>query len=273
MVALGISEFTFGYAFLFEQTRRHFGNLYAAPVLPSLIQETEEGWDAHLPVTGVDYYYQFKLSDYLVRRNATFFQDGTYNDPYFRIAMYRNHNNRQHHRLKAHARLHPYTYYVAPEITPDDDFNTIFLNEQITRHSRLIPLDECDDIHDDRQHYITFQLNDPNWIFHSEKKKHENSILGESLGEFYQASLKKKKTLDWKFAKQLFKTTSNNVREILDIEQTRFYVTENQSIYRLLNEDIINESRENIFKRVSQIFLLFYGITMIIVADRGNEIK
>jgi hypothetical protein len=36
MVEIGISEFTFGYAFLYEQTQANWGNLKAAPVLPSL---------------------------------------------------------------------------------------------------------------------------------------------------------------------------------------------------------------------------------------------
>ena len=61
MVALGISEFTFGFAVLQEQTRQQWGNLKAVPILPSLRQEEEKGWDAHLPTRGIDYYYQFKM--------------------------------------------------------------------------------------------------------------------------------------------------------------------------------------------------------------------
>ena len=61
MATIGISEFTFGYAFLYEQTRKNWANLKAAPVLPSLQKEKDEGWDAHLPLQGVDFYYQFKL--------------------------------------------------------------------------------------------------------------------------------------------------------------------------------------------------------------------
>lgn len=34
MVALGISEFTFGYAFLYEQTQRNWQELRAVPILP-----------------------------------------------------------------------------------------------------------------------------------------------------------------------------------------------------------------------------------------------
>ena len=46
MVAIGISEFTFGFAFLYESTMANWNDLVAAPVLPSLQQEQNEGWDA-----------------------------------------------------------------------------------------------------------------------------------------------------------------------------------------------------------------------------------
>jgi len=71
MAEIGISEFTFGYAFLYERTQANWGDLKAAPVLPSLQREEKEGWDARLPLNGTDFYYQFKLSEYLKRSNAT----------------------------------------------------------------------------------------------------------------------------------------------------------------------------------------------------------
>lgn len=77
----GISEFSFGFAFLFEQTNRNWANLTAAPILPSLQQEADTGWDARLPLNATDFYYQFKLSDYLWNGNAKYIQDGTYNSP------------------------------------------------------------------------------------------------------------------------------------------------------------------------------------------------
>src|SRR5690348_16831107 len=103
MATIGISEFTYGYAFLYEQTRANWGNLRAAPILPSLREEQQQAWDAHLPVNGTDYYYQFKLTDYLSRSNATFIRDGPYNAPYYRLAFHRRHANRQHQRLRQHA--------------------------------------------------------------------------------------------------------------------------------------------------------------------------
>ena len=70
-----ISEFTFGYAFLYEQTRRHWKDLKAAPILPSLQKEADEGWDAQLPTSAADYYYQFKISEHLTRSNSLFHKE------------------------------------------------------------------------------------------------------------------------------------------------------------------------------------------------------
>ena len=83
MATIGISEFAFGYAFLYEQTRNNWGNLQAAPILPSLQKEKDEGWDARLPLTGTDFFYQFKLSDHLSRGNAAYIADGTYTESRF----------------------------------------------------------------------------------------------------------------------------------------------------------------------------------------------
>lgn len=271
MVSIGISEFTFGYAFLHEQTIRHWSNLYAAPILPSLIQEADQGWDAHIPLVGDDFYYQFKLSEYLVWRSAKYIKDGTYNDPYFRISLHKNNYNRQHRRLKAHASLHPHTYYVAPEFTIYDDFNEIFLNSNITTRSRLIPLNDCDDIYDNNQHYITYQKDDPSWIQHSESRKHEWSILGENIPSYYEKSYKKKK-LDLQFAVALFKNTIKNVKDLIDDEEEVLLFSKEQStILKLLDESILEENRGVIFKKISEILSIFYGLTMVILTDMPNK--
>jgi len=167
MVAIGISEFSFGYAFLHEQASIYHNNLRATPILPSLVREAEYGWDARLPLRGTDYYYQFKVSDYLSRSNATFIRDGTYDGPYYRVSLHRNHFNRQHQRLIELSRDNPNTFYVAPEFNNLEQFNSAFLSQTITSQARLFPLTECDEIHDNDQHYITYQENSEDWILHS----------------------------------------------------------------------------------------------------------
>lgn len=52
MATIGISEFSFGYAFLYEQTRANWTTLRAVPVLPSLQQEKDVGWGFQEPEKG-----------------------------------------------------------------------------------------------------------------------------------------------------------------------------------------------------------------------------
>jgi len=157
MALLGISEFTFGYAFLYEQTHANWGKLKAAPILPSLKQEKAVGWDAHLPLVGTDYYYQFKLSEYLSRSNAKYIADKTYGGPYYRLSLHRKDRSHQHRALKRHSLTNPGTYYVAPEVHSLDDFNVAFMAHQIASKSRLIPVEDCDDINDGDPalHYVS----------------------------------------------------------------------------------------------------------------------
>jgi len=184
---VGLSEFTFGFGFLYEQTVANWGGLKAAPVLPSLQQEQDEGWDARLPLQGTDYYYQFKLSDYLSRSNAKHIKDGTYDGPYYRFYFHKKNNNRQHQRLREHCVDSPLTYYVAPEFNALDDFNSAFLAKGLRERSRLIALTDCDHIADAEQHYITFAEGQQGFTQHSTQKRNEHSSFGRELPRVIQA--------------------------------------------------------------------------------------
>ena len=87
MVDPGISEFTFGFAFLHEQTTKYSTRLRAAPLLPSLRAEAKEGWDAKLPVRGMPFFFQFKLSKYLSDSSARHISNSEYTEPYYRKAQ------------------------------------------------------------------------------------------------------------------------------------------------------------------------------------------
>ena len=200
MASAGISEFSFGFAFLHEQTVRNWTQLVAAPVLPSLRREADEGWDARLPTRGIDFYYQFKLSDCLERSNAKFIRDGSYNDPYYRISLYRRNNSAQHNRLIYHSNRNTHTYYVAPEVRTEEEFNRTFLSSRVMDNSRLIPLARCRRITDSEQHYITFQPGDSSWMQHSEPTRRKDSVRGEEVEKLYRESSKKWQKIDEEFA-------------------------------------------------------------------------
>ena len=70
MAVLGISEFTFGFAFVSEQIRENWGKIVSIPIFPSLIREKNVGYDVELPMKGKTFYYQFKTSELLSRTNS-----------------------------------------------------------------------------------------------------------------------------------------------------------------------------------------------------------
>jgi hypothetical protein len=261
MGAIGISEFTFGYAFLHEQTHANWNGLKAAPVLPSLQQEHEQGWDAHLPLVGTDFYYQFKLSEYLHRKNAKYIADNTYDGPYYRLSLHRKDGNRQHQRLKRHAEINPNTYYVAPEFNSVDEFNTAFLEREISNRSRLIPVAECDEIKDGDQHYITFASGSEAWYQHSQSKLHRQSYYGEELGSFYETTRPTWRRIDEGFSVELFERARSVVRESLEFEDT----AARGSAIRLLDFDPRQRTRAEVLRRTSEILSVTLGVTLLLV--------
>lgn len=260
MASTGISEFTFGFAFLFEQTQRYWANLQAAPVLPSLKQEVNDAWDARLPLQGTDFYYQFKLSDYLTRRNSKYIADGTYNSPYYRISLHRRNGSLQHRRLMSHAQNNPNTFYVIPEFNGESAFNSCFLERQIVDNSRLIPLAQCNPINDGEQHHITFQMGNPTWMQHSEAKQHDDSIPGREIESLYRASHDLWRPVNMGFAQNLFDSTAQAVRRRL-AEEGEF----DFSVLNLLNPPLDLGNRTRYLQRTAELLSVFYGLTLVIV--------
>jgi hypothetical protein len=268
MVSLGISEFTFGYAFLYEQTQQNWGDLRACPILPSLQAEKDAGWDAHLPVVGTDYYYQFKLSDYLWRGNATFIKDGTYAAPYYRLWLHRRDGNRQHQRLREHCTDNPNTYYVAPECFSIDQFNDAFLNHNITQRSRIIPVTECDDIDDDEQHCMTFQPGISGFILHSEPKRRERSYSGDEVEKLYRESHQQWKHLDRHFMDTLFHKTDSAVKRALEREEP-WRMRADQARREI---DFVPQQHTptEVLTRTSELLSTFFGLTMVLVGTTAK---
>jgi len=270
MGEFGISEFTFGYAFLYEQTRKRWKDLKAAPILPNLKQEKEEGWDAHLPLKGADYYYQFKLSDYLKRRNAKFFRApyNYYTDPYFRFMLYRDKFGKyhQHISLKKFAEKNPRTYYVAPEFTTEDNFSEIFISKNVINFSRLIPLKRCKKIDDtdSKPHCITFQRGQRNWRFHSKAEECDESYFGKELHDFYfdQADPKTWQPIDERYVLNLYKKISENIDEIMNDKNNEKMHTDLTRIY-----EIKDTNPGSVLNKISEILGANFGLTLVLAGE------
>lgn len=263
MIAIGLSEFSFGYAFLHEQTLAHWNDLTAAPILPSLQQEANEGWDAHLPLHGDAFFYQFKLSEYLYRGNARFLRDGTYQSPYYRVTLHRRENNRQHRLLRAHALQNPNTFYVAPELRTVIAFNNAFLSHTLTGHTRLFSLTDCEDVDpaDGSEHCITFQQDAAAWDFHSERVRKERSFFGSRLEDLYRERTRIEQPIDLGFARGLLDRAVLSAREMAAPETEQAAALTR----RLLEEPAIPLSRRDLLQRVADLSATVFGLTMVIV--------
>lgn len=266
MALTGISEFTFGFAFLHEQTNRHFAGLTAVPILPSLQQEAGQGWDARLPINGVPNYYQFKLSDYLQRSNAKYIADGTYNAPYYRFSFHRRNNNEQHRNLRELSQTSPETYYVAPELNDVDIFNQAFLNATIFEGSRIIPVADCQDIYDGEQHHITYQPGNPNWTEHSEPKKHERSFSGKEMQSLYYSQRNSFRPVTNAFAEELFEKQREVTTKILESKrQVSDY--EKQRVLR----PPVERTKQGFLTAVADQVLTFFGAVLVIVGESQHN--
>ncbi len=266
MVALGISEFTFGFAFLFEQTRNIWGNLRIAPILPNLWEENELGWDAHLPLNGTSFYYQFKLSELLIRPYAKYRREPPYyQGEYFRVRLHKHDQNRQHRLLRELSTENSHTYYVAPETISIDIFNQAFLSGSIVEHSRLIPLEDCDDINDGEQHYITYQEGNPAWYLHSKPSPHGRSISGKHLEEFYKETAETWRPIDDEYANLLFQRVSDKVGEITPIPREQLERPEED----LLDFNPQDHTRAETIDQAAKILFVFFGISLVIAGEPG----
>jgi hypothetical protein len=264
MVAIGVSEFTYGFAFLFEQVNANWLGVAAAPILPSLQTEQMSGWDVSIPLFGVPFFYQFKIPEYLSASHATYISDGTYDGPYYRIDLHRRDNNRQHRLLKALGNTYPNTFYAAPELNTQAEFTAQFLAQTLVDASRLIPLVDCDDIapDDDTQHRITFQPGSVDWIFHSEPHRKSVSYLGRApLRDLYLKSRKDWSALDERYAEDL---TSRivAVRNQDDSDQFRWNKARSGT-----SRTIPRDPRTLAFARLADVLAAEFGVSMLIVGD------
>lgn len=212
----------------------------------------------------------YKLSEYLKRRNAKFFQApyNYYTDPYFRIMLYRDKFGKYHQHivLKKFAKTNPRTYYVAPEFTTEDNFSEIFLSKNVTNFSRLFPLRRCKKIGDDdsKPHCITYQRGLRRWRFHSEAEECDESYFGKELHDFYfhQADPKDWQIIDEKYLMHLYKKISGNVVEISPDMKN-----EKRSHHTMNIEDFDDINPRFLLEKISELLGANFGLTLVLAGE------
>ncbi len=145
-----------------------------------------------------------------------------------------------------------------------ENFNDAFLNQVLTQNSRLIPLQDCDDINDAAQHYITYQEGVTGWIQHSEGKRHDRSFRGKDSESLYRGRRESWRRVDEEFSTELFETTSREIRAIVQEEERDVHFPQ----VALLQFDPRQHTRREILNRTSQLLSVFLGLTLLLVGQR-----
>lgn len=153
----GFSEFSYGYALTEDYVRNLSAPLIAAPVLPSLIEEADEGWDLKLSTPGIPILLQFKLSDYMKYRSAG--QFATFNRPYYRFKLWPPKRSKQHEHLVKLDNGANNVHYVAPGFHLTSELNSAYLTQEVVKQSIFVRPSFVGNLPDDKQHFVAFARN------------------------------------------------------------------------------------------------------------------
>ncbi|GAA2559148.1 hypothetical protein GCM10010435_32890 [Winogradskya consettensis] len=140
------SEFSYGYAAI-REAESVIGQIYrqhGAPVLPSLIQEEELGYDARIPFVDYALFLQFKRTEYVSRRHPASPTWEHVNMPHYRFTIdTAGHQHAALARLEARLNSTPGSgevFYTAPTFHLQEDFDHAYgFGEVLERSSIVLP--------------------------------------------------------------------------------------------------------------------------------------
>ena len=158
------SEFSYGYAVTEELVRAAKASVIAAPVFPSLQEEGKAGggYDLKLPLAGRPIFLQFKLSDYLEKKNAKEHRDGVLPVPYYRMHLRPTRYSDQHNLLLDLEYAGETVFYIAPEFHRPAELNDFYLRKVVIPHSAAFSPRDIGPLPDDLSHYLVFARGAPN---------------------------------------------------------------------------------------------------------------
>ena len=155
------SEFSYGFA-LTHGLLKDTPSIDVVPHFPSLVEEGKLGYDVKLAYWGIPIFLQFKLSDYLTRRPAKYWDN--YHEPYFRFDITPLTISQQHNLLKDLAENEEEVFYVSPIFWKTTQFNDAFRANHVAARSMWLPLGQLPYLTDDEPHHVTYTgPADPSW--------------------------------------------------------------------------------------------------------------
>lgn len=181
------SEFSYGYAVTEELASSLNARLIGSPIFPSLYEEGQKGggYDVKLPTSGRALFLQFKLSDYLERRNAKECRERVMDVPYYRMHIRPTKHSDQHNLLLDLENSGERVFYIAPEFHLPRELNDHYLNKRVIQNSAAFSPKDIGVMPDDDDHYLVFAgTTDMAYRCSSEPKEIKKSSLSEGFGAF-----------------------------------------------------------------------------------------
>ncbi|MGM8871078.1 hypothetical protein ACS8E3_05240 [Psychrobacter sp. 2Y5] len=150
------SESSYAFSLVNEMAKKHPFNV--APIFPSLYEEGRTGgYDTEVNIQGTPFFFQFKVSDYLSRSNATHYR--TFNDSYYQFHLHARKKSKQHDLLLHLENSGNPVFYVAPRFYKHNDLNMNFRNSNMVSESIWITAKEIGALPDDDLHSVCFNKN------------------------------------------------------------------------------------------------------------------
>jgi hypothetical protein len=170
-----ISEFSYGYALTSEVVQQYRMSLAGAPIFPSLIKEGTVGYDLELPIIGCPVFFQFKLSDYMIRSTAKGMEDVGL--PHYRMHLRPLKYSKQHNLLLALEEKGNLVFYVAPEFHRPTELNDAYLRMEVFKRSAFFR-PKAIGVLNDEEHFVCFSAGSSHGYRHSEPIRIERTSFG-----------------------------------------------------------------------------------------------
>lgn len=220
------NELQFSNSINFEIQQTYFHHLIRPPIFPSPRQETS--YDVKFPFSGFSLFFQYKVSEYMVRANAR--EYNYYSGSYFRFNLYQKNGFNQHNLLCGLSLSGENAYYCAPRFYQQDEWIEYYLNQQTTVNSVCIDPREIGIINDNNPHRITYHPQN-NWGgFHTENKKIDKVL---SFEDVFTKLKEKPHKIDIEYLEKLFL----KVKEILE-KLDRQYKKDFDILQRIMDSDL-----------------------------------
>lgn len=257
-----ISEFSYGYSLTEEFAGGRFGKLEGFPVFPSLYEEgTSGGYDLKLPLKGFPIFIQFKLSDFLGRRNAK--EWDLFNSNYYRMHLRPLRYSNQHNLLLNWESKGNSVYYTAPIFHRSSELNRFYGTNQVFDNSIFFKPSDIGRLPDEDAHYLVFDNRQYAFLF-SKEPSQVRCLNKETFIEDIE------KTSEGNYSEINYSYFENIVKNLRGTIETEIKEEDNINFLKIKLVD--SESLNPIIKYLTYLLRCYLNSELIIFAQNSDEI-